>query len=83
MQECYNLEHRIIIHTKRMVYWPTARGTTVTGTVISGTEFSDFLCDRYNPPPQPLEKCNGCSQPFYVHHKLNYKNGVLVISRQN
>ena len=34
----------------------TACGSTVIGTVLSGMEFSDFLCARYNLTPPNLQK---------------------------
>ena len=62
----------------------TARGTTVTGTVLLGVKFRGFSCAQYNFTPYKLQnKCDCCYHSFYVHHALNIKNDGLVIARHN
>ena len=59
-------------------------GTTVTGKVLAETEFSDFLCARYNiNPPNLQNKCNSCMHTFLVHHAFSCSNGGLVIKCHN
>ena len=56
MKEFTNMEHRSMLRAKNTGSWLLARGTTVTGTVLSGVEFHDFLCARYNLTPPTSRK---------------------------
>ena len=47
------IDFGILLRVKNMGSWLTSCGTTVTGTVLSGMEFCDFICGRYNPTPPP------------------------------
>ena len=49
----YTLIHRILIRLKNMCSWLTARGDTVTGTVLLVMEFHYLLFSCYNIPPSP------------------------------
>ena len=51
VQECPKLESRIMLHMNNVGSWLTAHGTTVTGTVLAGMEFRDFLYAHYNLTP--------------------------------
>ena len=44
----------LILRAKSTGAWPSVRGTTVSGTVPSATEFRDFLCAPYNGYPLNL-----------------------------
>ena len=60
----------------------SVRGTKVSGTVLSATEFRDLLCARYNAPPlDPQIHCDGCGTEFGVTHTLRCSTGSLVIAR--
>ena len=45
----------LILHAKITGAWLSVRGTTVSGTVVSATEFRDFLCACYNVSPVNLQ----------------------------
>ena len=47
-------EKRLILCAKNTGAWLSVRGTTVSGTVLSATEFQDFLCACYNVSPLNL-----------------------------
>ena len=56
------------------------QGTTVTGTLLSATEFCDLLCARYDvTPPNLQNNCNWCGIAFDVCHSLSCRKGGLVI----
>ena len=60
------------------------RGTMVSGTVLSATEFWDLLCARYNVSPLNLQSYwNVCGTAFSVTHALICSTGCLVIVRHN
>ena len=64
--------------------WLSVRGTTVSGIVLSATEFWDFLCACYNVSPVNLQSnCDGCGRAFGWAHALRYSIGGLVIARHN
>ena len=64
--------------------WLSLHSTTVSGTVLSATEFRDFLCARYNVAPVNLQShCDGCVTEFGVTHALSCIIGGPVIARQN
>ena len=75
---------RLIPRAKSTGTWPIIRGTTFSGTVLSATEFRDFLCARYNISPLNLQShCDGCGTVFGVTHTLRCSTGGLVIERYN
>ena len=45
----------LLLRTKIIYAWLSIRGTTVSGTVLSATEFRYFLCARYNISPVNLQ----------------------------
>ena len=58
-------------------------GTKVSGTVLSATEFRDFLCTRYNVSPLNLQShWDGCGTAFGATHVLICSTGGLVIAHQ-
>ena len=62
------------------VAWLSVQGTSVSGTVLSATEFRDFLCARYNVSPLNLRiHCDGCGTAFVVMHALSCSIGGLLI----
>ena len=64
--------------------WLSLYGTTVTGAVLTATEFRDFSCARYNVnPPNIQNKCNGCMKNFLMRHVLIFPTRGLVIARHN
>ena len=77
-------ENRLIIQAKSTYTWLSARGTTVSGTLLSATEFRDFLCACYNVSPLNLQSnCGRCGTAFGVTHALSCSTGGLVITPQN
>ena len=58
---------RLILRTKSTGTWPSVRGTTVSGTVLSAMEFRDFLCAHYNVSPlNPQSHYDRCGTDFGV-----------------
>ena len=69
---------------KHMGAWLIVRGTTVTGALLSATEFFGYLFARYNVnPPNIQNKYDGCMQTFLGSHTLNWTNGGIVIAHHN
>ena len=56
VQYCNRLERRNLLHAKSTVSFLLARGTTVTGTVLSGMDFCDFICAQYKLAPPTSRK---------------------------
>ena len=77
--------HRhLILRSKSTGAWLSVRGTTVSGTILSDTEFWNFLCACYNVSPlNPQSHCNGCGTAFGVMDTLSCSSGGLVIARHN
>ena len=74
----------LILQAKITGAWLNVCGTIVSGTVLSATEFWDFLCAGYNVSPQNLQShCDRCGTVFGVKHKLSCNTGGLVIVRHN
>ena len=72
----------LLLRSKSTGAWLSVRGTTVSGTVLSATEFRDFLCTRYNVSPVNLQShCGRCGTALEVAHTLNCSIGGLVITR--
>ena len=66
------------------VAWLSVQGTSVSGTVLSATEFRDFLCALYNVSPLNLRiHCDGCGTAFVVMHALSCSIGGLLIAHNN
>ena len=62
---------RLILRDKITGSWLSVRGTTVSSTVLSATEFRDLLCSHYNVSPLNLQiHCDGCGSVFEVMHAL-------------
>ena len=81
LTEHSNANGQFIINTGA---WLGARGTTVSGTVLSATEFCDFLCACYNVTPLNLQShSDGCGTTFEVRHTLSRSKGGLAIVRHN
>ena len=75
-------DRRLILRAKSMGDLLVLRGTKVSGTVLSATEFRDFLCARYNVSLLNLLRyCDGCGKAFGVTHILRCITGRLVIAR--
>ena len=73
-------DKRLILHAKIKSAWLSVRGTIVSGTVLSATEFWYFLCTHYNVSPLILQiHCIGCVTAFRVTHTLICSTGGLVI----
>ena len=67
----------LIILSKCTCAWLSVHGTTVSGTVLSATEYRDFFCARYNFSPLTLQShCDRCVT-------LSFSIGGLVTTRQN
>ena len=77
-------DNRLLLRAKITGSWLSVHGATVSGTVLSATEFRDFLCARYNVSPVNLQShCDGCGTAFVVTHALRSSIGGLVITRHN
>ena len=77
-------DKRLILRAKSTGAWLSVRSTTVSGTVLSATEFWDFLCARYNVSILNLQShCNGCVTAFGVTHVPSCSIGNLVIACHN
>ena len=62
----------LIICSKNISACPSTHDDMVSGTVLSATEFCDFLCARYNFTPLNLQiHCDGCGTTFELRHSLN------------
>ena len=79
-----SFKKRILLRAKHTGAWMSVRGTMVTDTVLTATEFRNFKCDSYNVnPPNPQNKCDGYLRNVLVHHTLICSNGGLVIACHN
>ena len=75
---------RLIIRAKITGVWLVVCSTTFSSTVLSATEFWDFLCAHYNIYPLNFQShCGGCGTSFGVVHTLTCSTGGLVIARHN
>ena len=62
---------RLLLRAKIKGACLSVQGTTVSGTILSATEFRDFLCEHYNVSPLNLQShCDGCGTAFGVVHVL-------------
>ena len=74
-------DKRLLLRAKITGAWMSVRVTTVSGTVLSTTEFRDFKCARYNfSPVNPQSHCDGCGTAFGVTHTLSCIIGGPVIA---
>ena len=77
-------DKRLLLRAKGTGAWLIVCSTIVSGTVLSATEFRDFLCDRYSASPVNLQiHCDGCGTAFGVTHELICSIGGLVITCHN
>ena len=77
-------DKRLLTYSKRKGGWMSVCSNTVSGTVLSATEFRYFLCARYNVfPVNLLSHCDGCGTAVGVTHILRFIIGGLVIVRHN
>ena len=75
---------RLLLHAKITGACQSVRSTTVSGTVLSATEFRYFVCARYNVFPVNLQiHFDGRGTAFRVTHALSCSIGDLVIARHN
>ena len=71
---------RLLLCIKITDDWLSVRGTKVSGTVLSATEFWDLLCVRYNVSTVNLQShCDRCGTAFGLTHMLSCSIGGLVI----
>ena len=62
----------------------SVQGTKVSVTVLSATEFRDYLCARYNVSPLNFQRhCDGYSTVFVVMNTLRCSIDGLVITHHN
>ena len=74
-------DKRLLLRAKFTGAWLSVRGTTVSCTVLSATEFRGFLCARYNISTLNLQiHCDGCGTSFVVTHALSCSIGGLIIT---
>ena len=77
-------DRRLILRAKSTGAWLMVRGNSVSGTVLSATEFWDLLCARYIVYPLNLQRhCDRCGTTFGVTHAFSCSTGNLVISCNN
>ena len=77
--KCTNM--RLILQANITGAWMSVRGTTVSGKLLSATEFWDFLCACYNISPLNLQsQSDGCGTVFRVTHALRCSTGGLLIT---
>ena len=73
-------DKRLLLRAKSTGAWLSVHGTTVSVTVLSATEFQDFLCDHYNVSPVNFHShYDRCGTEFGVTHALSCSIGGLVI----
>ena len=62
-------DKQLLLRAKSIDAWMSVHGTTVSGIVLSATEFLDFLCARYNVSPLNLQSfCDRFGAAFGVTH---------------
>ena len=84
VQDLKGTDRRLILQGKRTGACLSVRGTTVSGTLLSATEFRNFLCARYNVSPLNLQSyCFGYDTAFGLMHTLIFITCGLVITRHN
>ena len=77
-------DRRIILQSERTGTWMSVHRTTVSGTVLSATEFRDFFCAGYNLSPLNLwSHCDSCGTAFELTHALRCSIGGLVVAHHN
>ena len=77
-------DRRIILCAKITYAWLSVRSTTVSGTVISATEFCAFLMrvlQRFS--PKTSRDTSAVVAQRLVTHKLSCNTGCLVLARDN
>ena len=84
VQNIKGTDMRLILRAKITGAWMIVHSTTVSGKLLSDTEFRDFLCAHYNAPPPNLQShCNGCGTPFGLNNALSCSTGGLFIVCHN
>ena len=74
-------DKRLLLRAKSTGECLSVRGTAVSGTILSDTEFWGFLCARYKISPVNLQShCDGCGTASGVTHTLRCSIGGLVIT---
>ena len=77
-------EKSLLLRAKITGDWLSVRGTAVSGTILSATDFRDFLCALYNLSTVNLQShCNRCGSAFRVTHTLSCSIDGLVIMCHN
>ena len=77
-------DKRLLLRAKSSGAWLSVRVTTVSGTVLSSTEFQDFLYACYNVFPVNLQShCGRCGTALGAIHALRCSIDGLVIARHN
>ena len=77
-------DKRLVLRAKSTGAWTRVRSTTVSGTVLSATEFWGFKCERYNVSPlNPERQCDRYGTAFGVTHTISWSIGGLVIAGNN
>ena len=77
-------DKRLLLRARIAGALMSVRVTEVSGTLLSATEFRDFLCPCYNVSPVNLQShCDGRGTVFGVTHALICRIGGLVIARHN
>ena len=75
---------RLILQAKITDACPRIRSSSVLGTVLSATEYRDFLCTCYNIYPLNLQSyCGGYVNAFGLTHALSCIIGGIVVVRPN
>ena len=77
VQDLPKLDRRILLCTKNTGSWLTARGTMVTGTLLSDMEFFDSFCNCYNLIHSNLAKNVTVitnPSPYVMHLIINTEN---------
>ena len=84
VQDLKGTDKRLLLRAKSTGAWLSIRATTVSGTVLSTTEFRDILYACYNVSAiNPQRHCDGCGTVFGVKHAISCSIGGLVIARHN
>ena len=77
-------DKRLLLRAKIIGAWLSVHSTTVSGTILSATEFRDCLCARYNVSHLNLQShCDMRGTASGAMHTLSCSIGGLVIARHN
>ena len=80
-----DMDRRLTLRIKNTGAWLIVHGTTVSGTVLSATEFWDFLWAHYNAPPPLTSRATVTDvvPPSDRVAHLSAGTRILVIVRHN